>query len=110
MSYPVGTICIGQHLVRDTNRNGQECQIVRLHPPGQYVTVSGERVEGPVYEVQWRGELFTTVISPQNLRRKDLYNQELRSDIRKGRYTKETKNVADLVAKAEAAIAAGEKV
>lgn len=54
MSYPVGTICVGQNLTEESEWNGMECVIIS---PAEYCRLRGARTGqiryAVAYEVRW---------------------------------------------------------
>lgn len=110
MSYPVGTICIGQKHTHDLHLNGMACVVES--PIEHYVTWcphENRNVAGDFYEVRWaNGQLTST--EHKNLKRKDRYNEGLRSEIRAGTYTKDRANVSKLISGCLKAAKAGVQV
>lgn len=71
--FKVGDLCIGQHFVCDTERNGMECEVVAFLPGGG--TFTNSRFDGKVvidqnaYAVQW-ADSFLSWVAEGNLRKK----------------------------------------
>lgn len=71
MSEPlsINDVCIGQHFVIDTDRNGMECVIIGGLQDGIGFDRLGVIRMGPAYLVHWAdGE--EGVVAPRNLRKK----------------------------------------
>lgn len=105
MSYPVGTICIGQNFVVNTERNGMECVI---EAPAQYMEFIGiqddRRYKGVFYKVRW-ADGYDCPQEPKYLRlkRHDDEDKEARGRV------KDREKVSKLISDCLKAIEAGEK-
>jgi hypothetical protein len=75
--FPVGTVCIGQNFVGQTERNGDECVVVRsLQMTTGFLSGTFQLVTQMGYKVQWADGQIVNV-APQNLRRKQPPSGEL---------------------------------
>src|SRR6185312_12086484 len=83
MSYPVGTICVGQNLVSHPERNGVECAIIK---PLQWVETinlrKGREGWDYRYQVRWADGLVSWQLHSQ-LKRKSDYDEDKRAEDRK---------------------------
>lgn len=68
--FKVGEVLVGQHFVRDTYRNGQECTVIgKLKIRSWYMPKTGEIRSGVTYFVRW-SDGHENCAWPEKLRRK----------------------------------------
>lgn len=113
MSYPVGTICIGQNHVIDTERNGMECVITDEPRPRAWHHHDGTTGTSVLYEVEW-ADGTVSATEHRNLKRKSDYDKDKRAEAEMAAKDRDRQKVSKLIAAckkaAESAIEAGEKV
>lgn len=113
MSYPVGTICIGQNHVLNVERNGMQCVIIGSIALTDWKASDGSQGTSYLYQVEWAdGEISAS--EHYNLKRKDLFTKEELSAINTRLYPKDREKVSAVISaalkEAKKAIADGEKV
>lgn len=111
MSYPVGTICIGQKLLVDTEFNGLQCVVIN---PIAWISSWKDFAGNPrhpayAYRVQW-SDGRRHFVEHHNLKRKDLFTKEELSAINTRLYPKDREKVSAVISAALKAAESGEKV